>query len=100
MPLKKKQELFKLVQFIKAAPFRSVLAFVLLLPLFLFSLTFAIIIVGYVLEFVLTFLLHGLSQLGVERDHDLVFSHVTWPAKFCWSTMTFMTFGEGGPVSF
>jgi hypothetical protein len=47
MQLKKRQELFKLVQLIKAAPFRSVLAFVLLLPLFRF-------IAGYVLEFVLT----------------------------------------------
>ena len=47
MQLKKRQELFKLVQLIKAAQFRSVLAFVLLLPLFLF-------IAGYVLDFVLT----------------------------------------------
>ncbi len=85
----------KLLSLIKAAPFRSVLAFILLLPILLFSLAFAFIFAAYLFEFILTFLFYGLAGLASERPHDIVFSYVSWPAKLCWNVMTFMTFGDG-----
>jgi hypothetical protein len=96
MPSLETRDLFlKLVLLIKTAPLRSVLAFMLLLPLLLFALAFTFIIAGYLLDFLLTFLLYGLSGLASDNPRHLVLNHVTWLAKVCWSAMTFMTFGEG-----
>jgi hypothetical protein len=81
------------LELLKAAPLRSLLGFLFLLPAFSFSLSIIILLVGMTGELILTLLFHGLS--GLDRHVEGVFYRDL--ARYCMTVFEFfIPFGGMG----